>query len=70
MGIKPATESERSHSEEEKITIIQMKTKSGQIDETEQALIEKYSASNDKTAKEVMIPRNNMVVMSDIDEQG
>jgi CBS domain containing-hemolysin-like protein len=67
VGIKPATESERSHSEEEIRSIIADETKSGQIDETEQALIEKIFGFNDKTAKEVMIPRNNMVAI-DIDE--
>ncbi|MBL8008456.1 MAG: DUF21 domain-containing protein, partial [Ignavibacteria bacterium] len=61
VGIKPATESERSHSEEEIRSIIADETKSGQIDETEHAIIQKVFGFNDKTASDVMVPRNNMI---------
>lgn len=66
-GINPATESERSHSEEEIRLIISEGTKSGQIDKTEQQLIEKIFDFNDKTASEVMVPRNRMFAL-DVDE--
>jgi len=59
-GIEPASESERSHSEEEIRLLISEGTKSGQIDKTEQQLIEKIFDFNDKTAGEVMVPRNSM----------
>ncbi len=67
VGIQPATESERSHSEEEIRLLIAEGTKSGEIDKTEQQLIEKIFEFNDKTAKDVMIPRNVMFAI-DIDE--
>ncbi|MEO8210887.1 MAG: hemolysin family protein [bacterium] len=67
VGIQPATESERSHSEEEIRLLIAEGTKSGEIDKTEQQLIEKIFEFNDKIAKEVMIPRNSMFAI-DIDE--
>ncbi|MEO8446587.1 MAG: hemolysin family protein [bacterium] len=60
VGIEPASESERSHSEEEIRLLISEGTKSGQIDKTEQQLIEKIFDFNDKTAGEVMVPRNSM----------
>ncbi len=67
VGIQPATESERSHSEEEIRLLIAEGTKSGEIDKTEQQLIEKIFEFNDKIAKEVMIPRNSMFSI-DVDE--
>lgn len=63
LGLKPATESERSHSEEEIRSLIAETTKFGKIDETEYALIEKIFDFNDKIAREVMVPRNDMVAI-------
>lgn len=60
VGIEPVSESERSHSEEEIRMLIAEGTKSGEIDETEQAIIQKVFGFNDKTAEDVMIPRNKM----------
>ena len=67
FGIQPVSESERSHSEEEIRMLISEGTKSGEIDETEQAIIQKVFGFNDKTASDVMIPRNSMFAI-DIDE--
>ncbi|MBV6477489.1 MAG: hypothetical protein HGGPFJEG_00228 [Ignavibacteria bacterium] len=67
VGIKPVSESEILHSEEEIRSLIAEGTKSGQIDQTEHALIEKIFEFNDKTAKDVMVPRNNMVAIN-VDE--
>ncbi|MCY7362007.1 MAG: hemolysin family protein [Ignavibacteria bacterium] len=64
IGLEPATDSERSHSEEEIRSLIAEGTKSGSIDETEQALIEKIFDFNDKIAREVMVPRNSMVAIN------
>lgn len=66
-GIEPVSESERSHSEEEIRILIAEGTKSGEIDETEQEIIQKVFGFNDKTAGDVMIPRNSMFAI-DIDE--
>lgn len=67
VGIQPVSESERFHSEEEIRTLIAEGTKSGEIDQTEHALIEKIFDFNDKTAREVMVPRNSMFAI-DIEE--
>ncbi|MBS1517717.1 MAG: HlyC/CorC family transporter [Bacteroidetes bacterium] len=60
FGLNPATESERVHSEEEIRLLITEGTLSGKIDQTESQIIQKVFDFNDKTAKEVMIPRNVM----------
>lgn len=67
VGIQPASESEKTHSEEEIRILIAEGTKAGEIDQTEQQLIEKIFEFNDKTANEVMIPRNRMFAI-DVDE--
>jgi len=67
VGIQPVSESERTHSEEEIRLLIAEGTKSGEIDKTEQALIENIFEFNDKTAGEVMVPRNSMFAI-DVDE--
>lgn len=64
IGIQPATESERSHSEEEIRILIAEGTRSGEIDQTEQQLIEKVFGFNDKIARDVMVPRNNMFAIN------
>ncbi len=66
-GIQPVSEMEKSHSEEEIRILIAEGTKSGEIDKTEQQLIEKIFDFNDKVAKEVMVPRNSMFAI-DIEE--
>lgn len=67
VGIESVSESELFHSEEEIRGLIAEGTKSGEIDKTEFALIEKVFGFNDKMAKDVMVPRNNMVAI-DVDE--
>lgn len=67
IGIKPVTELERFHSEEELRLLISEGRKSGAIDQTEHQLIEKIFEFNDKQAKEIMVPRNHMIAI-DIDD--
>lgn len=67
VGIQPVSETERFHSEEEIRTLIAEGTKSGEIDQTEHALIEKIFDFNDKMAKDVMVPRNSMFAI-DVEE--
>jgi magnesium and cobalt exporter, CNNM family len=64
MGIKSVTESEMSHTEEELRHIIAEGTKSGAIDKTEQQLIEKIFEFNDKIAREIMVPRNQIAAIN------
>jgi CBS domain containing-hemolysin-like protein len=67
IGIKAVPESEKFHSEEELRLLISEGTKTGAIDKTEQQLIEKIFEFNDKTAREIMVPRENMIAI-DINE--
>jgi len=67
IGIEKLTAEEAFHSEEEIRQIILEGRKTGVIDQTEHALIEKIFDFNDKTAKEIMVPRNMMTAI-DIDE--
>ena len=67
IGIKPVTETERFHSEEELRLLLAEGRKSGAIDSTEHQLIEKIFEFNDKIAREIMVPRSHMVAI-DIDD--
>lgn len=60
IGIKPVAETEMAHSEEELRILIAEGTKSGAIDKTEQQLIERIFEFNDKLAREIMVPRNQI----------
>ncbi|MCX7877357.1 MAG: hemolysin family protein [Ignavibacteria bacterium] len=64
LGLQPVTESERFHSEEELRILLAEGSKSGAIDQTEHALIEKIFEFNDKQAKDIMVPRNHMVALN------
>jgi CBS domain containing-hemolysin-like protein len=64
IGIKPVTESERFHTEEELRLLIAEGRKSGAIDSTEHQLIEKIFEFNDKIAREIMVPRNHMIALN------
>ncbi len=68
LGMNPLTESERSHTEEEIRTLITEGTVSGRIDKIESQIIQRVFDFNDKTAKEVMVPRNSMFAI-DIEER-
>ena len=67
FGIATIPNTELAHSEEEIKLLIEEGRKSGIIDSTEHQLIEKIFDFNDKTANDIMIPRNNIVAL-DIDE--
>jgi CBS domain containing-hemolysin-like protein len=67
FGIATVPNTELVHSEEEIKLLIEEGRKSGIIDSTEHQLIEKIFDFNDKTANDIMIPRNNIVAL-DIDE--
>ncbi|HEY5536209.1 MAG TPA: hemolysin family protein [Ignavibacteria bacterium] len=67
FGIATVPNTELVHSEEEIKLLIEEGRKSGIIDSTEHQLIEKIFDFNDKTANDIMIPRNNIMAL-DIDE--
>src|SRR4030095_5403447 len=64
LGIRQVSESERFHSEEELRLLLSEGRKSGALDQTEHALIEKIFEFNDKMAKDIMVPRNHMVALN------
>jgi CBS domain containing-hemolysin-like protein len=64
FGIKQEENIDKINSEEEIRYIIEEGSKSGVIDSTEQQLIEKIFEFNDKTAKDIMIPRNSIVALN------
>jgi CBS domain containing-hemolysin-like protein len=66
MGMTPGNQDHSVHSEDEIRQVIYEGTKSGVIDKTEHQLIEKIFDFNDKLAKQVMVRRQDMVVL-DID---
>ena len=68
IGIEPVTKDEIKHSEEEIRFLIDEGRKTGVIDSTEHQLIEKIFDFNDKTAKDIMVPRNKIVAI-DIDDK-
>ena len=63
LGIKNIPKEEMKHSEDEIRYIIAEGKKSGVIDSTEHQLIEKIFDFNDKVAREIMVPRNNMFAL-------
>ncbi len=67
IGLKPVTKDDITHSEEEIRYLISEGQKSGVIDSTEQQLIEKIFDFNDKLARDIMVPRNNIIAL-DIDD--
>lgn len=66
IRLEPISKMDKISSEEEIRFIIDEGVKSGVIDSTEHQLIEKIFEFNDKMAKDIMVPRNNIVAI-DID---
>ncbi|MCI3927667.1 hemolysin family protein [Paenibacillus sp. TRM 82003] len=63
IGIEPAGESESAHSEEEIRILMKESNKSGHIDNTELTLVDNVFDFADTTAREIMIPRTEMVCL-------
>jgi CBS domain containing-hemolysin-like protein len=63
MGMEPLTKDVMTHSEEEIRFLISEGRKTGVIDSTEHQLIEKIFDFNDKTASDIMIPRNRIIAI-------
>jgi CBS domain containing-hemolysin-like protein len=64
LGIESVPVNEIVNSEEEMKLIIEEGRKSGVIDSTEHQLIEKIFDFNDKTARDIMVARNNIVAIN------
>ncbi|MDR7071412.1 CBS domain containing-hemolysin-like protein [Fictibacillus barbaricus] len=63
FGLKPASEHEMAHTEEELRLILSESYKSGEINKSEFSYVEKVFEFDDRTAKEIMVPRTEMVCL-------
>ncbi|WP_458460958.1 hemolysin family protein [Paenibacillus sp.] len=63
FGIKPASEHEDAHSEEELQIIINESFESGKINQSEFGYVSRIFAFDEMLAKEIMVPRTDMVCL-------
>lgn len=64
FGLKPASEHEMAHSEEELRIILSESFKSGQINQSEYKYVDRIFEFDERVAKEIMVPRTEMVTLS------
>jgi CBS domain containing-hemolysin-like protein len=64
FGIKPASEHEAAHSEEELRILLSESFKSGEINQSELKYVNNIFEFDERTAKEIMVPRTEMVSIS------
>lgn len=63
FGVKPASEHEEAHSEEELQIIINESFESGKINQSEFGYVSRIFAFDEMLAKEIMVPRTDMVCL-------
>lgn len=63
LGMKPASEHEEAHSEEEIRLILQESYESGKINKTEYGYVDRIFTFDELLAREIMIPRTDMVCL-------
>lgn len=63
FGLKPASEHELSHSEEELRILLSESYESGEINQSEYKYVNNIFEFDDRVAKEIMVPRTEMVVI-------
>ncbi len=63
FGIQPASEGDSAHTEEEIRILMKESNKSGHIDNTEMTLVDNVFDFAETTAREIMIPRTEMVCL-------
>lgn len=63
LGFKPASETDITHSEEELRMLISESFKGGQIDKTEQELLQNVFSFEKRVAEEIMVPRPEVVCL-------
>jgi len=68
FGLKPVTEHEASHSEEELRIILSESFKSGEINQTELTYVNNIFKFDNRIAKEIMVPRTEMISFSAEDQ--
>ncbi|MBG9811488.1 membrane protein [Bacillus endophyticus] len=64
FGIRPASEHEMVHSEEELRLLLSESYKSGEINQSEFKYVNKIFEFDDRVAKEIMVPRTEMISLS------
>ncbi len=64
LGIEPATEKDSAHTEDEIRILMKQSHKSGLIDHTELTLVDNIFDFAETNAKEIMIPRTEMICLS------
>jgi len=65
FGLKPAKESEEAHSEEEIRIILSESYESGKINKTEYGFVSRIFTFDELLAREIMVPRTDMVCLYD-----
>ncbi|AEI43883.1 hemolysin family protein [Paenibacillus mucilaginosus] len=63
FGLKPAKEHEEAHSEEEIQIIVSESFQSGKINQTEYGYVNRIFAFDDMLAREIMVPRTDMICL-------
>jgi CBS domain containing-hemolysin-like protein len=63
FGLKPATEHEEAHTEEEIQIILSESYQSGKINNTEYGYVSRIFAFDELLAKEIMVPRTDMICL-------
>jgi CBS domain containing-hemolysin-like protein len=63
LGVKPLSEHEQAHTEEEIRILVNESEKSGIIDQEERALFDNVFEFSERVAREAMVPRTSMVVL-------
>ncbi|MEK3789313.1 MULTISPECIES: hemolysin family protein [Paenibacillus] len=63
FGLQPASEHEEAHSQEEIQIILSESVESGKINNTEYGYVNRIFAFDETVAKEIMVPRTDMVVL-------
>ncbi|OLN23684.1 hypothetical protein BTO30_03665 [Domibacillus antri] len=64
FGLKPASEHEMAHSEEELRIILSESLKSGEINQSEYKYVDRIFEFDERVAKEIMVPRTDMITLS------
>ncbi|MDQ0216302.1 CBS domain containing-hemolysin-like protein [Oikeobacillus pervagus] len=64
FGLKPASESDLAHTEEELRIILSESYKSGEINQSEFKYVNKIFEFDDRIAKEIMVPRTEIISLS------
>ena len=64
LGYPPASESDETHSEDEIRTLVTQSARQGMLERDEEGMISAVFELNDKTAREIMVPRPDVVAFS------